>query len=43
MVYIVMFASIFPLASVMSLFFNFFEYYSDMFKVTRKLYIRSLP
>ena len=40
MVYIVMFASIFPMASIMSWFCNLIEYQSDMFKVTRKLYIR---
>ena len=43
MVYLTLFAGLFPLATIMSWFFNIFEIRSDMFKLSRKLYIRSIP
>ena len=38
--YITLFAGVFPSASILSLFFNLIEFYSDSFKLRKKLYRR---
>ena len=42
-VYIILFASVFPLAAPLALLFNFVEIYSDKYKLVKKLYQRSAP